>query len=558
MPSNIVSFTWNKLDSSDSHITIHAIDPTLFSSFTNIRTSLAKWFFITKDIFGSLYETSNSQQFLLLQKERLYVISTLHFNILLLRNYIFTLENDLKRYKQFQLHYSVETPEDVIGNYKQQITLFQKHCDDFSNTYPQDEFWDYKYTQNLKFLISTYANLRSILLWNAESLYDTTQSNNFLLLGVEDLDISSYGRVNTWLIQNQEHYIMNVLNFQNRDSYNIALTSSWMKAIDLTIQYLLSQKKKKILILWNIYFEITKLLEWYFNLEDIAYYDMSNWIEDIWTYIEKYSPDTIFVDSVTLSLSQDIFSKEAFHFLISQLSIHQSKASIILDITTKYIYLEDYEIPSDFKNDILFVWSLVKYLYSWMDLWFWGYLLFPKTMHDLWQIIPNSWAWINNTDALKIPILPKSHHTKISQKINEKINKIRSIILQKNHNLEGISVTFPDIKYNNNSDTDNFYWNLINIDYTHLKDWENIISKYKITLVQKIIAAAKAHNIELSYSTGYGYTNTRFSIFSYQSVKAIPITHPCYIRISIWYNSQVLDIIKLIKIIWVILHQHKK
>ena len=49
------------------------------------------------------------------------------------------------------------------------------------------------------------------------------------------MSLSSYARVKTWIIENQEHYIYNILDFPQRERYNISLTNSGMSAIELSI-----------------------------------------------------------------------------------------------------------------------------------------------------------------------------------------------------------------------------------------------------------------------------------------------------------------------------------
>lgn len=533
-------------------ILIQSINTSELLNFQIKKHSLYKWFFISNKIFGSLYEIDNAKHYMLATKWETYLITSSHFNSLVLQHYIYCLNSDILRFKEFQNNQKVHYSSETLDHYKELIDIFQNQCTSFVQKYQKEQYGDYDYHQNFRYLIASYASIRTILLWNAESLYDSINGNNFLLLGVEDLSLSSYARVKTWIIENQEHYIYNILDFPQRERYNISLTNSGMSAIELSIQYLISQKKKKILIFGTIYFETIKLLESYFWKENITFYDTNIWIDLLEKYLEKYTPDVIFADSMTLSFTPYILKKEDFQVLLAITKKHSSQTSIVLDITTKYTYLQDYIIPYDVQNDIIFVSSLAKYLYGGFDLGFWGYILYPKSLSFIGSLFSNSWAGIWNIDALKIPLISQRWHKELAKKRSDTLQDIQWEWEKQWKIFQNVSVVFPAPIHSTHWE-DNFFWSLINIWYSIERKDKNMISYYKTLIVQKIMATAKLKGIELSYSTSYWYYNTRISVFSCESVSAIPIEHPCYVRISVGYHSKKSDIVLLIQIIWTIL-----
>lgn len=529
-------------------IKIHQIDTNSATDYNYNTQSLFRWFFIETNIHGSLYETDNPHMFLLRDSSNLYTIECSHIYTIILHHYILNLENDASRYYSYNHENDVSYSKEVLENYKEQIALLENQCKKFIQAYKNAQFESYDYIMKLRQFINMYAALRTSLLWNAESLYDSKNSNNFLLLGVEDLGLSSYFRVNTWLVDNQSHYMKSILSFPNKDNYDIRLTGSWMRAISLVLEYLLSEKRKRVLVIWTGYFESMNMLSSYFSQEDIIYYDPQNSSHNLWDFIEEYSPEIIFVDSVSLSFYPNYFEKEAFDMLIKELRRHQSRASIVIDVSTKYTYLQDYNIPEYFKNDVFFVASIWKYLYGWMDLWFSWYILSPPKCHEkLSLMFSNSGAWVSNIDALKIPLFPSHTHTQLAENICEKIEKISQIWEKLDITSPEISVIFPKIEKNN------FYSNLINIWYTDSEKQVQIIHKHKEKIVWKIMHLAKKHNIDISYSTSYGFYNTRFSVFMCTSVKSIPIEHKSYIRVSVWYQSEITDVVKFLNIIMSVL-----
>lgn len=509
-------------------------------------------FFIDLQISGALLETNTSNIYALKTHSSIYIIIIAHYNELIIHNYMYTLQNDVDTYKKYNTSNNLLYSYKNIENLQTQISTYKNQCRDFIANYNKNTD-TYEYIQNYRYLIASYANIRTTLLGNAESLYDSSSSNNFLLLWINNLDLSSYARVETWITKEVQKYLYNSFQFSLKTEYRLSLSSSWMRAISTVIEYLLvPEKKQKIIIYGQIYFETLRILETYFDTTNVIYCDPKNWIEQLAQDILVHAPDIIFIDAVTIAFDQNIFTKTDYNSLITVLNKIDTKPNIVLDVSMKYIYLEDYCNETKIENNIIFVWSLWKYLYWWMDLWFWGFIWYPQKLHKFESMFPNFWVGITTNDAIKIPILSYHEHIRISSCINNTIKDIQNIWSSLNNDYSSILINFCN-SWEGEKQTENFFWNLINIGYKNPQLSREFIYENKQEIVQIIMESAKKQGIDLSYSTSYWYYNTRVSLFMSKSIKLAPITHPCYIRISVWYTSQSSDIIKLMKMICILL-----
>lgn len=500
-------------------------------------------FFISIDIYWWLHETNYENIFILKQHwTKSYIIICDNYDHILLHHFSYDLKNTVNTYIEYNNKKNVKFSWVILKNIWEQISVYEAQCNEFIKRYAQNDTYTYSYIQELRQLINNYAGIKTSLAWNAESLYDSLNSNNYLLLWVEDLSLSSYARVKSSHIKNYEKYVSRIIGFPHENkAENFYLTSSWMKAISLVIQHLIKQKNKQILIIWNIYFETIKLLENYFWVENISYFSPERNIANLPEYLTEKKPQAVFLDTTTLAFETYSFSQKDFQQTYEYINSYNKDIDIIIDSTTKYIYAWNYCIPKNLSNNCIHVGSLWKYLYAGMDLGFWWYIHTSHNIPYLSSMFSNSGTGISHFDTFKIPIIPKSKHQQIIKLLHTKIENIQNILAEKSWNINYSKVLFPKVKKNN------FYTNLINISVD--KNSKEIIWSNKDFIVQSIIKSAKKYQIDVSYSTSYGYYNTRFSIFMCNAVKAIPIKHPYYIRISVGYTSKESEIVKLILII---------
>jgi len=504
-------------------------------------------FFISHSIRGNLYESETPDIYILKDIQWVcYIVISYNYSHLLLKHYVLTLKADVSSYKKYCSEKNIYFSSQVLDNLQEHISLYKTQCDNFCQKYTKLLLDNYDQIQELRQLINQYAWLRTQLHGNAESLYDSKNSNNFLLLGVTALFDASYARVKNWVTQEYENYIQNIIGLQEVQDHKLYLTNSWMQAISRVIKYELSQRKKNICIYGIVYFETIKILESYFGKEHITYFDPWCNIEQLPTYLKDHCIDVIFIDTSTISFDSYSLSPKVFYNICEQVQEVDKNIDIIFDTTSKYIYHENYIPPKYYKNNIIYVGSVGKYLYGWMDLGFSGYMFIPKNIENTDISFANSGIGIKTIDSMKIPIFPKYIHIQLAQKIQENTQIIQKHWEQKKNQYPNISVSFPHIPSDNTSD---FFWSLINITYTKQHTSYNTISEHKELIVESTLSSGKKQGIDICYSTSYGFYNTRISIFNCQGIEATSIDHPCYVRLSIWYMSNPIEVIKVLHII---------
>ncbi len=496
-------------------------------------------FFLSETLRWTLYQYREEELFIFIASDnQIYIIFTKDIYFLVIKHYQYTLKNGIDLYLEYNNEHKLIYSKKNMKNHCQYINIYNSQCNDFLTRFPIPEYENYSFLDEWKQIINTYSSLRISLMWNAESIFDTKKSNNFLFHKNNNIDVPQYWRFENSVTKQYSKYIYSMLGFKEQGNNNLKLTSSWMSAISVVIKSLVNKKNNKILLIGNVYFEIRRLIEQYFDYKNISYFDPGNSMKKITDVFNENIPDAIFIDSSTVSLETHSISQKDFQFLCEQSHKYNPDIRIVLDTTMKYSAVGFYK-TSNLKHNIIYVWSIYKYFYAGLDMGFWWYVVANKVILSSLKF-SNDGSVINIQDALKIPLLQRSMHTLFWNTIQRKIEHI-SKMWDCREKKSSLIIRFPEIKKWNKND---FFWNCINI-WLDLKKSDNHIFTHRRSIIQQIIDQSKTQNLDISYSSSYGFHNTTFCIFGDTWTKIAPVKYPFYIRISVWYNSQENDVIKL-------------
>lgn len=500
-------------------------------------------FFIDQDIYGKIFKSSTTEWVYILLREdvkNVYLIVHKDYNSLLFCHYLYTLKSDISRYNRYNEEHSLESSDQTIQWYISQINLFEKECNTFEEKSKKKLLSLNEYMRYFSYIVSLYASIRTSVMWNAESLADSTVSHSFILHD-QDKPYTNYSREKSYIIKNYEEYLYNLFDFNKRDLYQLSLTRSCMSSINLVLLYWLQQRKKNILILWVPFHETISLVETYFETSNITHIDLDEIHTDkTKKLLEETPPEAIIVDSSSLEFKPQVFDATCFNTLIKLLKQQGNNCDILIDATVKYQYLNDYLSSS--HNNIFFVASLSKYFYKGMDLWFAGALIYPNHKEWINSLCQHTWAIITHQDAFKIPIIPKWQHKYIAESLNDKMKKIDSLLQEKD--FEDIAIYFS----NNWGHDGDFYWSYINIWFTDSSKI-SLLEANRKKITELIISLAKKKNIDIAYGISYGYTHTRFTLLNIWKFESIGNEKQSYIRLSVGFSSNEDDIIQIIHII---------
>ena len=222
-------------------------------------------FFIDHDVHGKIFKSSTTEWVYILLREdvkNVYLIVHKDYNSLLFHHYIYTLKSDISKYNRYNEEHSLESSDLTIQWYISQIELFEKECNTFEEKSKKKLLWLSEYMRYFSYIVSLYASIRTSVMWNAESLADSTVSHSFILHD-QDKPYTNYSREKSYIIKNYEEYLYNLFDFNKRDLYQLSLTRSCMSSINLVLLYWLQQRKKNILILWMPFHETISLVETY-------------------------------------------------------------------------------------------------------------------------------------------------------------------------------------------------------------------------------------------------------------------------------------------------------